>query len=138
MSDRRTPTYRDVEPVRDLVTEEEAFEAMAYLDTVPHDYAEAYADVDYENYMMRSIEAVGALFSQETSNDRRLWEARQSDAYATHAKRVRAAQVRWKEIEAKRAAAILKIEVYRTIRADKRAREVQEQREEQYENRNRR
>ena len=86
--------------------------------------------------MMRSIEAVGALFSNETANDRRLWDARSSDAYAAHAKRVRDAQIRWKEIEAKRAAAILKIEVYRTIRADKRAREVQEDREEQYASRN--
>jgi hypothetical protein len=129
MSDRRTPTYRDVQPVRDLVTEDEAYEAMVYLDTIPHDYAIAYADIDYENYMMRSIEAVGALYSTETANDRRLWDARQSDAYAKHAKRVRDAQVRFKEIEARRAAAILKIEVYRTIRADKRAREVQEGRE---------
>lgn len=137
MSDRRTPSRRDVEPVRDLVTTEEAYEAMVYLDTIPHDYAIAYARQDLELHRLRATEAVGALYSNETANDRRMWDARSSDGYLKQADRLFKAQVAFKEIQAKRDAALLKVEVYRTIRADKRARDVMAEREAEYAGRGR-
>lgn len=138
MSDRRTPSGRDVRPVRDLVTDEEAAEALVYIDTIPHDYAIAYARQDLELHRLRATESVGALYSNETANDRRLWDARSGDGYMKQAQRLFQAQVAFQEIKAKRDAAMLKVELYRTIRADKRARDVMAEREAEYAQRGRR
>lgn len=122
----RNPTYRDVQPVRDLVTEEDAMEAMAWLDSSPHESAEAFAAVDLHIALLRRAEADAALASAEKSNDRKLWEARTSNDYREAAFRLRDAQSTWKEMDLRRQVAMLKIELYRTICADKRQRQAQE------------
>lgn len=115
-----------MQPVTDLVTDEECYEALQYLDKIAHAYAEAFAEVDYQSYMLRQQEAVGALMSDETANDRRLWDARTQPGYLKRVKSLHKAQIAWKEIEAKRHAAILKAEIWRTVHADKRARDIPE------------
>jgi hypothetical protein len=122
----RTPSHCDVQPITDLVTDEEAYEAMQFLDQVAHDFAVAYAEADYRAYLLKQVEAVGALLSDEKANDRRLWEARQSVPYTNAILEVRQAQLAFMEIKARREAAQLKIEVWRTIHADKRGRDVPE------------
>ena len=120
----RRPGLRDVQPVKDLVTYEEAMEAKVYLDEIAHDWAEAYADVDYYTYLLRQTEALGAQMSDERAANAKLWDARTSEAYTNAVRRLRDAQTDMKLIEHRRQAALLKLELYRTIRADKRAREI--------------
>lgn len=128
----RQPGYRDVRPITDLVTDEDCYEAMKFLDTIAHDFASAYAQVDYRTYMLRQVEAVGAITietddnGKRLSNDARVWHSRSVPAYTRAIEALRDAQMRFKEIDAKRAAAQLKIEVWRTIHADKRSRDVPE------------
>lgn len=125
MADRR-PSYRDVRPVRPLVSEDEAWEAKAYLDETAHDFAVAYADVDFETYMLRQIEAMGVVYSDAKASAARLYESRCSEAYGKQIERVRKAQLAFKELEAKRTAATLKIEVWRTVSANSRVRDALE------------
>jgi hypothetical protein len=123
---RRTPRYEDVQPVKDLVTNEEMYEAMVYMDQSPHDYAEAVADAEYAAYKIRMAEAVGILVSGERNAARQQADARTSQAYANAVEDNRRAQMQAEMMKARRAAAQLKIEVWRTLRADQRARDVSE------------
>jgi hypothetical protein len=122
----RTPTYRDVQPITDLVTDEEAYEAMLYLDSVAHDFAIAQANADYAEYSVQIAEATGAVMSDETSADKRKYEARTSPLYKKKLDTWRRSKITYLEIKAKREAAQTKIDVWRTIHADKRLRDVTE------------
>src|SRR5215472_8245876 len=102
------------------------YDAMVFLDTVPHDWAEAVADADRAAYRISMAEAVGIMVSQEKSADRRKAEARNAPNFSKAVNEHYAAQLRMEELKAKRAAAQLKVEVWRTIHADKRQREVAE------------
>jgi hypothetical protein len=121
-----TRSYQDVRPVRDLVTEEECYEAMVYLDQTAAEFGALQAEAKYREYMVGAAEAVGALYSDEKSADRRKYEARTSQAYLKRLEELREAERDYLTLRAKRDAAHVKIEVYRTTRADKRAREVPE------------
>lgn len=120
------PAYRDVRPVRELVTDDEAWEAKVFLDETTHDIAEAQTDAEYAEYMIGVAEATGATLSDETSVDKKKWDARTSSTYAKQVKLWREARFAFLKLKARRDAAQLKVELWRTIRADKRAREVQE------------
>lgn len=122
MAEQRRPGYRDVAPIRDLVSDEEAYEAMQYLDQVAHNFAEAQANADYEEYMLGVAEATGGMLSDEKSMDRRKWEARTSAQYGEQLKAFRKSKMRYLEIKARREAAQTKVDVWRTIHADKRTR----------------
>lgn len=121
--DRYRPSHRDVRPVRDLVTDEDAHEAMQLLETTAFDVAKLQTDREYYAYMIGAAEAVGGLHSDERSADKRKWEARSGQYYLDQIKFWREATQKFLELKARRDAAILKIEVWRTIRADKRARQ---------------
>lgn len=121
--DRRRPTHRDVEPVRDLVTDEEAHEAMQLLDTTHFKVSKLQTDREYYAFMIGAAEAVGGLHSDERSADKRKWEARTSQHYLDQITAWREATQNFLELKARREGASLKIEVWRTIRADKRARQ---------------
>jgi hypothetical protein len=123
---RERPGYRHVRPVRDLVTDEEAHEAMQFLDTIPHAAAVAKAEWEYLDSMTSVTEAVGAQFSDERAVDKRKWDAKTSRAYTDNLAAVKKARIIQLEIEGKREAARIKIEVWRTIHADKRERGVAE------------
>jgi hypothetical protein len=122
----RAPRYQDVEPVRDLVTDEECYEAMQLLDSIAHDYAVAIAAADRAAYQLRMAEAAGVMVSEQKSDARRQAESRVSAAYSRAVDVQYRAQLRAEELKAQRAAAQLKIEVWRTIHADKRSRDVAE------------
>jgi hypothetical protein len=124
MSGTRRPSYRDVRPVVDLVTDEEMYEAMQYIDTVAHDFAVAVADFDRADYRVRMAEAAGVMTSKEPNAARQQADARTSPHYLRTIDARYEAQMRLEEIKARRVAAQLKIEVWRTIHADKRIREV--------------
>ena len=126
MAERRTPSYRDVKPVTDLVTDDECFAAMQYLDETAHDLAKAQSDADYLEYMISAAEAVAALYSDERSVDKRKWDARASPSYLQRLEEWRDAKRTFLALRAKHEAAKLKVEVWRTIHADKRARDVPE------------
>lgn len=129
MADRRSPSYRDVAPVRPLVTEDEAMEAMAFVDTIAHEFARTQAYADFLEYRLSIVEAVGATLSDERSVDKRKWDARASAAYSDAVQAWYTAKTEALTIKAKRDAAMMKLEIYRTGRADQRAREVFETRE---------
>jgi hypothetical protein len=122
----RSPRYRDVEPITDLVTDEECYEAMQFADHIAHDYAVAIAAADRAAYRLRMIEAAGVMVSTQKSDARRQAEARISNAFAKAVEEQYDAQVLAEELKAKRAAAQQKVDVWRTIHADKRQRDVAE------------
>lgn len=126
MIDRRVPSYGDVRPVVDLVTDQECHDAMQFMDTIPHDYAVAQAEADYAEHLLSVTESVGAMLSEERAVDKKKWEARASRNYAERLIAWRVARTLFLEIKAKREAAQIKIEVWRTIHADKRSRDVPE------------
>lgn len=120
----RRPSYDDVQPVRDLVDDEEMYEAMQFLDGIAHDYAVATADFDRCDYRVRMAEAAGVITSEEKSAVRQQADARTSPHYLRSVEARYEAQMRLEEIKARRMTAQLKIEVWRTIHADKRIREI--------------
>lgn len=117
-----SPSHRDVEPVRPLVDDEEMYEAMHFLDTSGHDLAVTQADWEYAEYIVGVAEAVAASFSDESSVDKRKWEARRHKTYSDALVEMRRRRMAFLEVKAKREAATQKIDVWRTIRADQRAR----------------
>jgi hypothetical protein len=121
--DRHRPSHRDVQPVRDLVTDEEAHEAMHLLDTTYAKVAKLQTDREYYAYMIGAAEAVGGLHSDERSADKRKWEARSGQYYLDQIKAWREATQAFFELKARREGATLKIDIWRTIHADKRARQ---------------
>lgn len=122
----RQPSYRDVQPIRDLVTDEEMYEAMQYLDLVAHDFAEATADFDRSEYRVKMAEAAGVIVSDEKNAARQQADARTSPHYGRAVDARYDAQLRLEEFKAKRAAAEIKIGVWRTLHADRRLREIPE------------
>jgi len=123
VSDPRRPLYRDVQPVKEIVTFDEAMDAKVLLDETADDYAVAYAEVDFRQYTLRQIEALGAQLSDERAALAKQWDARTSAAYEKGIERLRHAQVEFKRLEAMRDGAKTKIELYRTIEASRRARD---------------
>lgn len=118
--------YSDVAPVRDLVTDAECYEAMQFLDESAHRIGVMQADTEYSEYMIGAAEAVSGLYSDERSAERRKWEARASPSYLKRLEDWRDAKREFLALKARREAANLKIEVWRTIHADKRSRDVVE------------
>src|SRR3954468_17811671 len=110
----RRPTYQDVQPVRDLVTDEEAYEAMQYMDNSAHDFGVAIAHFEYADYQVKMAEAAGVLVSSETSDAKRQADARTSPQYEKAIKARYKAQLKREEMKAKREAAQIKVEVWRT------------------------
>lgn len=131
MSNRRAPSYRDVAPVRPLVTADEAGEAMAYVDTIPHELGRTQAWADYLEYKLGMIESEGARLSSETSDQKRKWDAKASAGYAETALALFHARQEAITTKAKRDAMMMKLEIWRTCEATKRAREVFDSRNEQ-------
>lgn len=119
------PSYRDVRPVRDLVSDEQCYQAMQFLDESAHDFGVAKAQVEYLTYMIGVTEALGAQLSDERSVDKRKWDARTAQPYIDRVEALRQARMTFEELAAKREAAKLKVELARTIHADKRERGVQ-------------
>jgi hypothetical protein len=119
-NDCHAPGYDAVRPVRELVTDTEAGEALHFLATSAHKIAELQSDRDYFEYMIAAAEAVGALYSTETAVDKRKWEARTSANYLNQMKQWRESAREFLALKAKREAAALKVDVWRTIQANKR------------------
>jgi hypothetical protein len=121
-----TRGYGDVKPVRDLVTDAECYAAMQFLDQTAHEIGAMQADAEHSEYMIGAAEAVSALYSDERSVEKRKWEARSSPSYLKRLEEWRDAKREFLALKARREAAGLKVEVWRTIHADKRARGVPE------------
>jgi hypothetical protein len=125
-NDPRRPRYGDVRPVRDLVTTQECFEALQLLEDTSDKIGALSADVDYFKYMIGAAEGAAGLLSDERSADKRKWEARTAAHYLEEVDRLRTVASQFLALKAHRDVAFLKVELYRTIRADKRARELQD------------
>jgi hypothetical protein len=93
---------------------------------MPHKYAEAIAGAERAAYRLRMVEAAGIMVSGEKNAARQQADARTAHAYSRAVDEQYATQMRAEEAKAARASATLRIELYRTIRADKRAREAQD------------
>lgn len=120
----RTPRYEDVKPVRELVTLAEMFEAKEFLDTVDQQWGIAVAEMGRAEARLKMAEAAGIMTSNEKNAVRQQADARTSPHYARAVEELYRTQMRCEQLKAKRAAAQLKIEVWRTLRADQRMREI--------------
>lgn len=119
MSDNDRPvSYRDIRPEDDQITLEQVGDALRYFAEIAHKYAVAYAEVRFQAEMLKKQEAVGALMSDETSNDRRLWDARTQPAWQKRAERLRDATITATEIETRMKGAELIARLWQTQCAD--------------------
>ena len=125
MSDARTPSYRDVAPrPGELVTDDEAMETKVWADQTSGEYGDDYADVDFSIAVFKRTEAILILASTQKSADLRKAEAMAHPDWLEAAKGVARAQARWKTMEKRMEFAKLKVEVWRTVRANERQREA--------------
>jgi hypothetical protein len=122
----RTPTYRDVAPRHELVSYDEAMDAKVFIDESYKERAEAIADADYLEYMVSVVESEGLKNSKETSADRRKAEARTAALYLKRLKEWRDARIRALIIDGKVKFAQQKFDMFRTMEATRRARELAE------------
>jgi hypothetical protein len=117
----RQPTYEDVKPVVDLITDDEMWEAKVFIDETAHDFAVAKAAFNLAVDKVKMAEAAGVMLSKETNATRQQADARITPTYVRAIEAKGAAETRYEELLVKRRAAELKIEVWRTIAANKRA-----------------
>ena len=129
---------RPIRSIQDLITDDEAGEAMQLLSRVGHDLeeigeliADAAGNLKRHEEMLKSIEAVGAKLSEETSVQKKMWEAVTTRAYTDRIEMVARATTAHQKLLARRnrlyadkSAAELKIEIWRTLQANQRQMEI--------------
>lgn len=120
---RHAPSYQEVRPVRELITEQEMMVALNYGDRTAEEEARAYANVGYQENLLKQIEAIGMQLSDEKAALARQMDARTSQPYTKAIVAVRDAIEVHRTIQNKRTAATLKVEVWRTLQANQRARD---------------
>jgi len=123
----RQPSYQDVLPIRDLVTEEEAWEAKQWLDTIADEWAEAMADHSRAQSRIKMAEAAGIMVSSEKSAIRQQADARTTPHYVRAVEAAYVAEKRREKLFVQRAAKDLICRLFQTIRADKRERGIPDQ-----------
>lgn len=121
MSHVRSPSYQDVRPnrSRDSLTEARAFEALERLHRTQAEWATLKAQRDRLEYMIGAAEAAAALYSNESSVEKRKWEARQSASYLQAVEQHFAVSERFFALDAERAALRLTIELFISLPGDR-------------------
>lgn len=122
----RRPTYNDLKPRFEIVTEEEAYEAKVFVDENHDAVGKALADAEYLEWMVSVVEAEGINLSSEKSADKRKADARTSQLFLKKLQEWRDARAKAIALNGRYKMAAQKIEIWRTVEATRRARETAE------------
>lgn len=119
----RAPTYRDVEPVRELVTEEEAGECLYELDRTIHDFAEFQYRKRVADLAAKRVYASLYSTARASSHQGRVLEVENSQGYLLAAEQAARAERDLTKLKHAQELWRLKVDLWRTISANKRERD---------------
>lgn len=122
----RRPTYDDVKPVLEIVTDEEAGEAKANWDSTIHDYAYALRRKRLCELAVKRVYATLYSQSAETSHERRKLDVEGSVHYKLASEAAVNAEVDFAVINEQRENWKVTIDLWRTVSANRRERDHQE------------
>jgi hypothetical protein len=117
--DRRRQTLADVPPL--IVPDEEAEKALHFLRDSCEELGRARGMLDEAELMLKVVLSEAILASEERSADKREADARTSPAYLRAIKAYKEASTAWTTLYAKRKAAEMWLEAWRTCSATQRA-----------------